>query len=398
MNLLWPKFLFLLGAIPILVPVYIWVLRRRRRYAVRYSSLELVRLAQPQGAHWRRHIPLALFLLALESLAVALSRPFTINSVPISMNTIILAMDVSRSMCTPDIQPSRIESAESAALAFIQRQKASTQIGVVAFSGFAELDRPPTTDPELLQNALHNLKLGSTTAIGSAILQALDAIAETDPNVSPSQGEAAGQGQVGGRVSSKTELQDPPLQQPSSKGEYVPDIIILLTDGVNNTGPDPLEAAGQAADRGVRIYTIGFGTTDAAMFPVCPQRLLSNNPNNNTRGYDLMPYVVEPAAGTGEDYRDQELSYGPYVGGGGSGGGSGFPRGIDEDTLKKISALTGGAYYPAESAGELNNVFRELPTYLGTRRERREISVAFAGIGTLLAAMAIGLSMVWHRV
>ena len=187
MDLLWPKSLLLLAAIPILGLVYAWMLRRQKRYAVRYSSLALVRGALPRRFSWRRHLPFGLFLLALGSLVVALSRPYVRVSVPAEQAVIVLALDVSRSMCSTDIAPNRLEAAEQAALDFIRQQKPTTQVGVVAFSGFAEVVQSPTTDPERLQSAIQGLVLGSTTAIGSGILKSLDAIAGADPNVSPSQ-------------------------------------------------------------------------------------------------------------------------------------------------------------------------------------------------------------------
>jgi Ca-activated chloride channel homolog len=353
MDLLWPDFLLLLGIIPLLIAAYIWVLRRRRRFAVRYSSLALVREALPRWSRLRRHLPFALFLLALASLLIALARPVAIVSVPSGQTTILLAIDVSRSMCATDILPSRLEAAEAAALSFIQRQKSSTQIGIVAFAGFAEVILPPTTDQEALQDAVESLMTGRRTAIGSGILKAIDAIAEIDKNVAPSVDDRA------------------PAVKPTPvpKGAYAPDIIVLLTDGVSNAGPRPLEAAQQAVDRGVRIYTIGFGTESGAV-PVCSQRLLGGGP------FDGGPQ---------------------FGGGGGGGGGGGFRRGIDEAALKQIADMTGGSYYSAESAGELHDVFQNLPTYLITRHEITEISVAFAAIGALLAAIAIGLSLKWHR-
>ncbi len=367
MTFLWPKALFLLGAIPILIVLYIWMLRRRRRFAVRYSSLALVRAAVPQRSYWRRHIPFGLFLLALVSLVVALSRPYSVITIPTNQTTVILTLDVSRSMCSTDISPSRIQAAEAAALSFIQRQKATTQIGVVAFSGFAELVQAPTTDPELLQNAIESLMTGSRTAIGGGLLKALDAIAEIDPNVAPSNDPSYGQHQAN---------QVTPVPQ----GVYMPDIIILLTDGVSNTGPDPLDSAQQAADRGVRVYTIGFGTANGSGFPSCPSQYLGNEPfGGGNRGGD-------PQFGGGGGG-----GYGGYGGGGG-----GFRRGIDEDTLKKIAAMTGGTYYSAESAGELQNVFKSLPTYLIARHEVSEVSFLYAGLGAVLAALAIGLSLLWH--
>jgi len=356
MDLLWPGFLLLLGLIPALIAAYMWMLRRRRRFVVRYSSLALVREALPRQSRWRRHVPFALFLLALSSLIVALSRPVTIISVPVGQVTVILAIDVSRSMCSTDIPPSRIEAAQAAALSFIQRQQAATQIGIVAFSGYAELIQPPTTDMEALQVAVESLATGRRTAIGSGILKALDAIAEIDPSVAPS-------------VTSNSRGPQP---TPVPRGAYAPDIIVLLTDGVSNTGPLPIEAAQQAVDRGVRVYTIGFGTANGSTFPRCGPQFMGREPGDTQR-----------FGGSGAF-------------GGGPPGGGGFRRGIDEATLKQVADMTGGAYYSAESAGELQNVFQNLPTYLITKHETSEVSVVFTAIGALFAALAMALGQLWH--
>ena len=151
------------------IPAWRWCARRCRDYS-----------------RLRRHLPFALFLLALASLIIAFGRPVAIVSVPTNQTTIILAIDVSRSMCSTDIQPSRLLAAEAAAISFIQSQKPGTQIGIVAFSGFAELIQPPTTDQGALQAAIDSLTTGRRTAIGSGILKSIDAIAEIDPNVAPS--------------------------------------------------------------------------------------------------------------------------------------------------------------------------------------------------------------------
>ena len=351
MDLLWPRFLLLLGLIPLILAVYIWMLRRRRRFAVRYSSLALVREVLPRQSRWRRHLPFALFLLALASLIIALSRPVTIVSVPTDQTTIILTLDVSGSMRSRDIQPSRLAAAEAAALSFIQRQKSSTQIGIVAFSSFGEIIQAPTTDQEALQAAVESLTTGRRTAIGSGILRALDAIAEVDPNVAPSVSDTTSE----------------VLPSPVPHGAYAPDIIVLLTDGVSNYGPLPLDAAQQAVDRGVRIYTIGYGTAN---------------------GY--IPF------GGGQSQGGGFFGGGGQQFGGGQPSGGGFRTGIDEETLKQIASMTGGAYYSASSADELQNVFKNLPTYLISKHETSEISVAFAAIGALLAGLAIVLSLIWH--
>lgn len=345
MALLWPGFLLLLGLVPLIAAAYILVLRRRRRFAVRYSSLSLLREAIPRRSWLRRHLPFVLFLLALTSLMVALARPVSIVSVPAGRTTIILSIDVSRSMCSTDIPPNRLHAAEQAALSFIRRQVSSTQLGIVAFAGYAETILYPTTDQELLDDAVQSLIPGRRTAIGSAILESLDAIAKIDSSVAPS---------VSGSSSGIEPTPVPP-------GAYAPAIIVLLTDGASNTGPDPLDAAQQAVDRGIRVYTIGYGTAQGGLM----------------------------------DCGDQDRYDGPYFGGGLFGGG-GFRRSIDEDTLQQIAAITGGTYYSAESADELQEVFRSLPTSLITRHETTEISFIFAGIGALLVALAIFFSLLWQ--
>ncbi len=343
MELLWPRFLYLLGLIPVLIIAYIWILRRRKPFAVRYSSLSLVRVALPQQSHWRRHIPFALFLLAMSSLIMAVSRPVSTVTIPASNATIILAIDVSRSMCSTDILPSRLEAAKAAALKFVQEQEGNAQIGVVAFAGFAVLVQPPTTDQDLLETAIKNLATARRTAIGEGILMSLDAISEIDDSVtSPYSG-----------------IETAPL--PS--GEYEPAIIVLLTDGVSTTGTHPLLAAQLSADRGVRVYTIGFGTDNNTSMPNCG-------------------FQIQNGDQFGQSY--------------GGGGGSRFRREIDEETLKQVADMTGGSYHLAASANELQDVFQNLPTQLMTITETTEVSVMFVVIGALLVTLAIALSLIWH--
>jgi Ca-activated chloride channel homolog len=357
-DLLAPGFLLLLGLLPILVGIRVWLLRRRRP-GVRYSSLSLVRDAMPGSSRIRRHLPFVLFVIGIASLVVAMARPVNVVSVPAGQTTVILAMDVSRSMCATDIPPNRLLAAETAASSFIERQGSTTQIGIVAFAGFAEMVQAPTTDQEVLLDVIQSLTTGRRTAVGSAILKSLDAIAEIDKSVAPS-------------VTDDSPSDAAPVPVPN--GAYAPAIIVLLTDGANNAGPLPIEAAQQAAARGVRVYTIGFGTADpGAQSPPCGQQFIGREPTGSG-----------DAGGFG------------FGGGGGGGGGGGFRRAIDEDTLTAIADETGGTYYPAESADELQAVFQNLPTNLITKHEVMEISVAFAAIGVLLVALAILLGQAWR--
>jgi Ca-activated chloride channel homolog len=350
-DFLWPGFLLLLGLIPLSIIGFVLAQRRRRKFVVRYSSLSLIRAAQPQQSRLRKYVPPALFIGALSCLALAMSRPVSIVNVPSDRTTIILAIDVSRSMCSTDITPNRLMAAEKAAIDFIKSQKPSTQIGLVAFSGFAEMVQTPTTDREALQAAIEGLVTGRRTAIGSAIAKSLDVIAEIDPSV-PSVTDAA-----------KTGIEPAPLPN----GAYSPHIIVVLTDGASNAGTQPVDAAQLAADRGIRVYTIGFGTANGGEMPNC-------NPGAVGR---------EPGGQGG-------------FGGFGGGFGGGFRRGIDEDTLREVAALTDAEYYSAESVDELNKAFTNLPVSIISRSEITEISALFAAGAGLLTILAVALGLKWQ--
>ncbi len=345
----WPAFLLLLFLIPIAVAAYVWSLRKRARFAVRYSTLALVRGALPRGAWVRRHLPFGLLMAGLAGLTFAVARPMATVTVPAAQATIILAIDVSGSMCSTDIQPTRIQAAEAAAMGFIHEQNPGTRIGIVAFAGFAELVQPPTTDQQALQAAVESLLTGRGTAIGSAILKSIDAIAEVDKTVAPSAWDAS--------------AYTPAPVVP--RHAYVPDIVVLLTDGSNNTGPLPFDAAQQAIERGVRVYTIGFGTPNGSQYASCQ----SSDPS----------------------------------GLGGSGGFNGFlggrpsaPPVVDSAALKSIADMTGGAYYPAASARILEDVFSRLPTAELTKQEDMEVGAVFTAASAFFVALALLLSMLWR--
>ena len=357
MSFLWPAALAALLVVPLLVLAYGWSLRRRRqRAAIRYSSLSLLRDAVPPASRLRRHLPFALFAAALASLAIGVGRPVAMVTVPTGQASIILAIDVSRSMCSTDIEPNRLAVAQAAATSFIERQGGSRQIGLVVFAGFAEIIQTPTSDQEVLLEAVRSLSTGRRTAIGSSILKSIDAIAEIDTSVAKSH--------------TVTSAGEPP--EPVPAGAYVPHIVVVLTDGRSNTGPEPVDAARQAVDRGVRVYTIGFGTADPG---------------------DTLPRC---GAQGGADPFAGGIGGGFGLGGGGGGGGGGFRRGIDEQTLKDVAEMTGAEYYSAESAGELQAVFQGLPTYLILRHEALEISVLFGALALVLGGVGVFLGQRWR--
>ncbi len=342
MEFLWPSLLYLLLFLPLLVAAYVWALRRRRKFALRYSSLALFKDTVGRGPGIRRHIPPTLFLLAIAAMIVALARPTSVITLPAQEGIVILAIDVSGSMRAEDVKPNRIEAAKEAAKTFIERQDPTTRVGVVAFSGNAALVQPPTTDHDSAIQAIDRLTLGPRTAVGSAIFTSMDAIFEAlDNDPSPNRAPS------GARSSSS--LAPTPTPTPVPPGVHIPAIIILLTDGQSNSGPSPLEMAQLAADRGIRVYTVGVGTPEGtiARFP------------------------------------------------GGFGGG--FRTSLDEKTLKEIARVTDARYYYAKTETDLRGIYENLNTQLIIRTRRTEITFAFTALGALLLLAGGALSLLWFN-
>ncbi len=352
MDFAWPYALALLVIGPILVALYLLMLRRRRRFAVSYASLSLIREALPGRTRWRRRIPFALFLLALVSVTIAVARPRSEIAVPMSRTTIILALDVSLSMCATDVEPNRLAVAQEVARAFVRDQPAGTRIGIVAFSGGAQLVVPPTTEREPLVAAIDTLRAGRGTAIGTALLRSVDAIASVNPNVERTDLEAGA-----------------PSARSLPAGAYQPDIVVLLTDGATTQGIAPLRAAQQAADRSLRVYPIGFGTATSAQLSCSREQLGSDAIANQFAG---------PAGGGVDGPRRAILR-------------------IDERTLQQIADLTGGTYHRAADASQLVEVFRDLPREFVLQKQRTEIGFGFAALGAAFALAAVGLSLAWNR-
>jgi Ca-activated chloride channel family protein len=350
MSLIWPGFLIVLLVVPLAIGVYILLLRRRRKFAIRYSSLSIVSQAASHQSWLRRHLIFILFLLAIASLAFAMARPTATVTIPSNKATIVLAIDVSRSMCSTDIEPNRLEVAKDAAQAFVQNHSSNRQIGVVAFAGFAELIQPPTTNTQALVESIENLTTARRTAIGSAILRSIDTIAEVDDRVAPSDNVSASSGT---------------LELPPSDVEISPHIIVLLTDGASNAGPYPLIAASQAVARGIRIYTIGYGTA-----------------RNQS--------ILDCGDSFSQDFGFQGFGFGPQT------GSQDFRLQIDDETLKQVADMTDGSYYYAASANELADVFQNLPTFLVTTRENIEVSVFFAAFAVIMIVIAMFISFRWY--
>ena len=343
MSFSWPWALLALLVIPLVFAVW-WLTRlRRRRAAVRVTSIALVRTALPGRSRWRRCIPAALLMLGLAVLAVGAARPQATVPVASSSTTIMLALDVSGSMCSTDVKPNRITAAEQAASDFIKSQTGGPRIGLVVFAGTAVVLVPPTADTGPLLRGLGGLTTSFGTAIGEGILTSLDAIAQVDPSVAP----------TGATVS-------------RARGAgYAGDVIVVLTDGSNNRGTDPHTAAKEAADRGVRVFTIGYGTDNPA------------------------PLACSSAQAGGFG--------GVAFGGFGGGGGGGNPFDADFSALMRISRTTGGTFYRAQDAGQLSRALAKLSAAFTIVRKHIDIASAFAVGGGLLIAAAVALSLWWNR-
>jgi Ca-activated chloride channel family protein len=334
----WPWALLTLLVLPLVCGVWWLTRRRRKRATIRVTSMALVRSAAGGRSRWRRRVPPALLVTGLAVLAVGAARPQVSVPQASSSATIMLAIDVSGSMCSTDVKPNRITAAEQSAGAFINSQAGGPRIGLVAFSGTAVVLVPPTTDTQQLLTALRGLSVDGGTAIGEGILTSLDAIAQVDPSVAPTGAtvrHAAGAG-------------------------YADDVIVVLTDGSNNRGIDPQVAAREAAQRGVRVYTIGYGTDNPAPL----------------------------ACGSGQ----ASGAFGGYFGGAG-GGGSGSAFDADYGALMQISHATGGTFYRAQDASQLSRALAKLPAAFSVSSERIDIAAGFATIGGLLIAAAVALSL-----
>ncbi len=344
MTFLWPRLLWLLLAAPALVALYLLLLRRKKKAALRYASLSMVKEAMGAGQRFRRHVPPLLFLLALATLILAVARPAAVVRLPIQQRTIILAMDVSGSMRARDVEPSRLGAAQEAAKAFVADLPSGVRVGVVSFAGTAALVQPPTGNHEDIIAAIDRFQLQRATAVGSGIIVALAAIFP-DAGIDVSD---AIYGRF--RQGSRPLDAEPKAQKkeflPVAPGSYDSAAIILLTDGQSNTGPDPLEAAKMAADRGVRVYTVGIGTQQGAVI-----------------GFE----------------------------------GWSFRARLDEEALKAIADRTRGEYFYAGTGPDLKKVYRSLSARLVFEKTHTEITALFSAAAAVLACLSALLSLLWFN-
>ena len=344
MRFLWTELLLLLVLVPALVVLYLYIQRRHKRAAVRFASVALVREATRGAARWRRHLPPALFLAALVVAVLAIARPSAVITLPSQQRTIIMAIDVSLSMRATDVQPNRLAAAQAAAKAFIGELPSDLRVGIVSFAGTALLIQKPTNNKDDLTAAIDRLQLDRHTAIGSGIVMSL-------ATLFPDEGIDLESLVLGSRQSWRTHK--PPEKKAEKKalkpvppGSNTSSAIVLLTDGRRTTGPDPLEAARMAADHGIRVFTVGFGS---------------------------------PAGGPA-----MMDGYSIYMA-------------FDEATLKAIAQLTEAEYFHAASADELKKVYQALSGKFVLAKEEREVTAIATALAALLALVAGALSLVWFN-
>jgi Ca-activated chloride channel family protein len=361
MTFLWPELLWLLLAVPILIGVYVWLLRRKKKLAVRYASLTMIKDALGAGGRIRRHVPPLLFLISLTLMLIAVGRPAAVVTLPSQHETIILAMDVSGSMRAVDVQPNRLTAAQEAARAFINDQPHNVKIGIVSFAGTAAVVQPPTENRDDLFAAIDRFTLQRGTAVGSGILVSLKTIfpeiefdlGRTNPRINASdtgKGRPFGRGKGGDKASSADKDQDQAkskdVDKPVQPGSYESAAIILLTDGQTTTGPDPIEAAKMAADRGVRVYTVGIGTVAGEII--------------GAEGWSMRVR-------------------------------------LDEEALKQIANTTRGDYFYAGTATDLKKIYEGMNSKMVLKKQQTEITALFVAAAAIFATLAAGLSLVWFN-
>ena len=353
MSFVWPQYLWLLLIVPALVAAYIAVLRKKKE-AVRYANVGLVKAAIGPAQRFRRHVPPLLFLLALIGVLIAVARPSAIVTLPSDARTLIMAMDVSLSMRATDVDPNRIVAAQNAAKEFVKELPPDIKCGIVTFAGTAVLVQPPTQNREDLVSAIDRFELQRHTAIGSGIIVSLATLFPEEGIDLEQHLFGYGFGSRDTRLKGKDKDKDGERKlkaekkevKPVPAGSYKSAAIILLTDGRRTTGPDPMDAARMAADHGVRVFTVGFGSN----------------------------------AGGSVDIDGMSI----------------YMR-FDEETLKGIAGLTQAEYFHAGSAGDLKKIYEGLNVRFALERKETEITALFTAVAALLAVASATLSLLWFN-
>ena len=318
MSFEWPLALVALLIVPLAAAGYVLVQRSRPRYAARFTNLDLLANVVRETPQWRRHVPPVLFCAALGALAVALARPHAVVEVPKETATVMLVTDVSGSMEAEDVAPTRLRAAREAALTFAEQLPEEVNLGLVSFNETARVRVSPTEDREAIEQGLEQLTAKGGTAMGDGLDAAVEAVAE----VAASPGDS----------------------------EEPPAVIVLLSDGESTAGLiEPLQAAREAKEAGVPVFTVALGT-DAGTVTQTP------------------PGEVFPVT---------------------------IPVPPDRETLRRIAQITGGESFDALDAERLSTVYESLGSRIGTEQEKREVTAGFAAGGAVLLLAGGALSLLW---
>lgn len=331
MSFIWPALLVFLLLIPLLVALYVRMQQRRRQLAANYGRLGLV----PGAPGARRHVPMILFLIGLTILIAATARPQTVVSLPKIEGTVILAFDVSGSMAADDLKPTRMEAAKVAAREFVEHQPPTVRVGVVSFSESGFAVQAPTDDQGAVLAAIERLTPQRGTSLGYGIQMSLNTIAVAEAGDTP---------QFYSNLTPTPQGEPAPTPTPVPPGTHTSSVIVMLTDGENNTSPDPLEAAQSAADRGVRIYPIGIGSAAGSILHIEGLTIRSR---------------------------------------------------LNEELLNQIAQLTAGTYYATDNEQDLKAIYADLNPQLVIKPEKTEITSLLAGLGILLLLIGGALSLAW---
>lgn len=343
MSFTWPLALLLFALLPLAVLGYLLAQRRRAKYAVRFTNLDLLASVVDRAPNWRRHLPALLYLVAIAALIVALARPNVVTSSPREQATVVLVTDISGSMNATDVDPTRLLAAEKAADILLDKLPKGFRVSLVSFSNGVNILVPPTDDKDQVRAALDTLHANGGTAMGDAIVQAVD-VARPLP-------QADNNGAPGATPAASPTPTPTPVPSNNGSGGPPPAVIVLLSDGANSTGQaQPLDAAQVAKDRGVPIFTVALGTPDG---------------------------VVDVIDNTG---RRRRIAVPP-----------------DPETLQQVADITGGKFFDAPSAGDLQQVYNDLGSKIGFIDEEHEITYWFAGAAAALVVLAGGLGLWWFN-
>jgi Ca-activated chloride channel family protein len=357
MTFLAPLLLIGLLLVPVLLGLYLWAQRRRSRYAVRFTNLELLANLAPKRPSWRRHLPPAVYLAAVAFLVLGLARPVMVVAVPREDATVMLAIDVSGSMKATDVSPTRLDAARAAASSFVDQLPEGIRVGIVAFASRPITLVQPTPDRQAVHEAIDSLEPLDGTAMGDALMQVLDIAERIQADQEASTPDASATPDASDTPDASTAPDGSPDPDASSDPDAATDepdeqplvAAILLSDGANSVGlAEPLDAAERAATLGVPIYTIALGT--------------------------------EAGRVTVEDQFGQPVT---------------LDVPPDRETLAQIAEVTGATAFDAPTAEDLTAVYGDLQSRIGSTEEEQEVTAWFAAGALVLLVVGAGLSALW---